>query len=60
MHENRGVQGVFYFIFINEFKTSILCPACENSELEKFKKMQNPKALQKRKKLTVTCHGFSR
>ncbi|KAI7862702.1 hypothetical protein BDF14DRAFT_1735561 [Spinellus fusiger] len=45
---------------IDEFKTSSFCPACENDELEKFKKVQNPIPFRREKNPTVTSHGLLR
>ncbi|KAG0788277.1 hypothetical protein G6F22_007055 [Rhizopus arrhizus] len=48
----------FQMYLLNEFRTSSLCPSCQNGELETFKKVQNPRPYQREKRLIVDRHGL--
>ncbi|OAD76268.1 hypothetical protein PHYBLDRAFT_166240 [Phycomyces blakesleeanus NRRL 1555(-)] len=47
----------FQIYLIDGFKNSSLCPACQNGELETFKKTQKPRPFQRRKYPTVDWHN---
>jgi hypothetical protein len=49
----------FKVYLIDEFKTLSFCPECE-SQLEKFKIIENPRPYQREKMPTVECHGLLR
>ncbi|CAO3674959.1 unnamed protein product [Rhizopus stolonifer] len=40
-------EGFQLYLF-DEFRTSSLCPSCQNGELETFKKVQNPRLYQEK------------
>ncbi|KAL0089587.1 hypothetical protein F4703DRAFT_1903951 [Phycomyces blakesleeanus] len=48
----------FQIYLIDGFKNSSLCPACQNGELETFKKTQKPRPFQRRKYPTVQKQQF--
>jgi hypothetical protein len=50
----------FKVYLLDEFKTSSLCPSCENGELETFKVVQNPRPFRREKHPTVERHGLLR
>ncbi|KAL0090312.1 hypothetical protein J3Q64DRAFT_1636064, partial [Phycomyces blakesleeanus] len=50
----------FQIYLIDGFKNSSLCPACQNGELETFKKTQKPRPFQRRKYPTVDWHNHLR
>ncbi|PHZ12824.1 uncharacterized protein RHIMIDRAFT_283552 [Rhizopus microsporus ATCC 52813] len=47
----------FEVLLIDEFNTSSICPEC-NSDLKKFKTIENPRPYRRSKMLEVTCHGL--
>ncbi|KAG0753763.1 hypothetical protein G6F57_014079 [Rhizopus arrhizus] len=50
----------FQVYLLDEFRTSSLCPSCQNGELETFKKVQNPRPYQREKYPVVDRHGLLR
>ncbi|EIE88387.1 hypothetical protein RO3G_13098 [Rhizopus delemar RA 99-880] len=50
----------FQVYLLDEFRTSSLCPSCQNGELETFKKVQNPRPYQREKYSVVDRHGLLR
>ncbi|KAJ2833342.1 hypothetical protein FBU31_001923 [Coemansia sp. 'formosensis'] len=49
----------FRVFLIDEFRTSLLCPSCD-SDLEKFKNIDNPRRYKAKKRSKVLCHGLLR
>ncbi|KAJ2592002.1 hypothetical protein EV177_008800 [Coemansia sp. RSA 1804] len=49
----------FRVYLIDKFRTSSICPVC-NSSLEKFHWVCNPRPWQRKKTLSVMCHGLLR
>ncbi|KAG1056690.1 hypothetical protein G6F43_001445 [Rhizopus delemar] len=50
----------FQVYLLDEFRTSSLCPSCQNGELETFKKVQNSRPYQREKYPVVDRHGLLR
>ena len=50
----------FQVYLLDEFRTSSLCPFCQNGELETFKKVQNPRPYQREKYPIADRHGLLR
>ena len=48
----------FQVYLLDEFRTSSLCPFCQNGELETFKKVQNPRPYQREKYLLQIDMAF--
>ncbi|GAA5803261.1 hypothetical protein HPULCUR_008739, partial [Helicostylum pulchrum] len=47
----------FKVYFLDEFKTSSLCPSCKDgTTLDKFKEVRNPRPFRRTKNPTVICH----
>ena len=61
-----GIRGKlreegFKAYLLNEFKTSSLCPVCnDGTKLETFKKIPSPRSFRGEKNHIVTCHGLLR
>ncbi|EIE89378.1 hypothetical protein RO3G_14089 [Rhizopus delemar RA 99-880] len=51
------VKG-FQEYLLDESRTSSLCPSYQNSELETFKKVQDPRSYQRKKYPIVDDHGL--
>ncbi|KAI8082109.1 hypothetical protein BDF21DRAFT_438117 [Thamnidium elegans] len=51
-------NGIAVYL-INEFRTSSICPICEN-KLVKFKVITNPRPYKRQKRPNVICHGLLR
>lgn len=59
---NKGLVNMlqkngFTVLFIDEFKTSSVCPDCEG-QLKKFKTVKNPRPFRRNKMSTVICNGL--
>ncbi|KAG1613708.1 hypothetical protein G6F46_007501 [Rhizopus delemar] len=50
----------FQVYLLDEFRTSSLCPSCQNGELETFKKVQSPRPYQREKYPIADRHGLLR
>ncbi|KAG1594451.1 hypothetical protein G6F48_001356 [Rhizopus delemar] len=50
----------FQVYLLDEFRTSSLCPSCQNGELEMFKKVQNSRPYQRENHPIADRHGFLR
>ncbi|KAG1161797.1 hypothetical protein G6F37_002742 [Rhizopus arrhizus] len=59
MRRMLGKEG-FRMYLLDKFRTSSLCPSCQNRELEKFKKVQNPRPYQREKYPIADRHGLLR
>ncbi|KAJ2823835.1 hypothetical protein GGI24_003573 [Coemansia furcata] len=49
----------FRVFLIDEFRTSLICPSCD-ADLEKFKRVKNPRPYMAKKYPTVLCNGLLR
>ncbi|KAG1136821.1 hypothetical protein G6F37_011741 [Rhizopus arrhizus] len=50
----------FQVYLLDEFRTSSLCPSCQNGELETFKKVQNPRPYRRETHPIVDRHDLLR
>jgi hypothetical protein len=50
----------FQVYLLDEFRTSSLCPSCQNGKLKTFKKVQNPRPYQREKYPITDRHGLLR
>ncbi|KAG1558248.1 hypothetical protein G6F49_004678 [Rhizopus delemar] len=50
----------FQVYLLDEFRTSSLCPSCQNGELETFKKVQDPRPYQRENYPIADRHGLLR
>ncbi|KAG0758207.1 hypothetical protein G6F16_010444 [Rhizopus arrhizus] len=50
----------FQVYFLDGFRTSSLCPSCQNGKLKTFKKVQNPRTYQREKYPITDRHGLLR
>ncbi|KAJ2714405.1 hypothetical protein H4R19_001746 [Coemansia spiralis] len=50
----------FTVYLIDEFRTSMTCPACGQASLRTFKEVPNPRPWRRARDPTVICHGLQR
>jgi hypothetical protein len=60
LYRRLAALGGFKIFFIDEFKSSLTCPRCEQRTVETFNRVQNPRPYRVARNPMVTRHGLLR